>query len=644
MQLSMLLEIKDEDIAYAEEILFKKTGVFDDERIDFIKEFQTTLDLKAVPGSGKTTALLAKLLILERYLPLSDGAGVLVLSHTNTAIDEIKGKIGRYCPKLFSYPNFIGTIQSFVDEFLAIPYFLNCKHTRPIKIDQDIYLDRFNRTIPRNFKIGLEGSLPGTYESFLSRITVSTGRQLIYFDSLESASIGRTSNTTQMYQQVVKTKLELLNTGFLNFNDAYYLANRYLDINPRVVKIIRNRFKFVFVDEMQDMESHQYKLLERLFFCEEVTYQRVGDKNQAVFGGNRQGQEAWEDRETIKILRGSYRLPSNIAAIVNDFCIDTDFNIDGRREGEIITPCIIVFSNDSIDSVLPAFTDLVVKKITPETIAKSTESNHRIKMIGWVKEKKSEDKLGINSYFKAYNPEILRNKVFYKTLKSHLVYSKETQSPFLGKIRKSLIEAFITILRKEEVKVNEKFLTEKSLDQFLREKDREFYDDFKLNIYRWSLSIYKGEENETYESIKNYIPIFLAFFATSINHAREFIEQSTVAPMDDEASSQENVYNCPITGLNVEIGTVHSVKGETHLATLYVETFYQRKHESQRLKDSFCGVDNIQFTAERDKEAAKMAYVAMSRPTHLLCFAMHQDRYNAMRENLNDRWEIVMLD
>ena len=117
-----VISITDEDIEYAESILLKAGQKFDDERVEFLKDLNT-LDLQAVPGSGKTTVLLAKLLIFERYMPFKNGSGVLVISHTNAAIDEIKSRIGAYCPKLFSYPNFIGTIQSFVNEFLAKPYF-----------------------------------------------------------------------------------------------------------------------------------------------------------------------------------------------------------------------------------------------------------------------------------------------------------------------------------------------------------------------------------------------------------------------------------------------------------------------------------------------------------------------------------------
>lgn len=79
------IQVTDEDIKYTEKILLQEGEHFDNERIAFIENFET-IDLQAVPGSGKTTALLAKLLILERYLLFKDGSGILVISHTNNAV------------------------------------------------------------------------------------------------------------------------------------------------------------------------------------------------------------------------------------------------------------------------------------------------------------------------------------------------------------------------------------------------------------------------------------------------------------------------------------------------------------------------------------------------------------------------------
>ena len=106
--------ITDDDILSAEKLLLQPGEHFDTERSDVIKCLDQK-DVVACPGSGKTTALLAKLLIISRQIPLPGNRGICVLTHTNVAIDSITAKIGPSADRLFQYPNHFGTIQSFVD-------------------------------------------------------------------------------------------------------------------------------------------------------------------------------------------------------------------------------------------------------------------------------------------------------------------------------------------------------------------------------------------------------------------------------------------------------------------------------------------------------------------------------------------------
>lgn len=95
--------------------------------------------------------------------------------------------------------------------------------------------------------------------------------------------------------------------------------------------------------------------------------------------------------------------------------------------------------------------------------------------------------------------------------------------------------------------------------------------------------------------------------------------------------------------VRVEIGTVHSVKGQTHTATLYLETFFQGKYESEYLKNMFESTD-INSSGVYVKQAMKMSYVGFSRPTHLFCMAIHKDRLESTLENMNkELWEIIEL-
>lgn len=81
-----------EEIEYSEKVLFGKDGVFDEDRKNIIKA-NGTCDIKACPGSGKTTTLLAKLIVLSNKMPLESGRGICVLTHTNVAINEIRRKL-----------------------------------------------------------------------------------------------------------------------------------------------------------------------------------------------------------------------------------------------------------------------------------------------------------------------------------------------------------------------------------------------------------------------------------------------------------------------------------------------------------------------------------------------------------------------
>ena len=113
-----MIQIKDEHIKLAQAIFIDGNDFDEEERIPFIKNLNTC-DLLAVPGSGKTTALMGKLYCISQNMPFEDGSGILVLAHTNQAVDEIEKKLKKHCPQLFEYPNFIGTIQSFTNRFLA---------------------------------------------------------------------------------------------------------------------------------------------------------------------------------------------------------------------------------------------------------------------------------------------------------------------------------------------------------------------------------------------------------------------------------------------------------------------------------------------------------------------------------------------
>jgi DNA helicase II / ATP-dependent DNA helicase PcrA len=58
-----------------------------------------------------------------------------------------------------------------------------------------------------------------------------------------------------------------------------------------------------------------------------------------------------------------------------------------------------------------------------------------------------------------------------------------------------------------------------------------------------------------------------------------------------------------------------------------METFYERKYESERLINQLKG-QKFSETKKYHQQSTKVAYVGLSRPTHLLCVAIHINRIN----------------
>lgn len=667
-----VINISDEEIKYAEQLLLPAGKEFDDERRAFIRDFRT-IDLQAVPGSGKTTALLAKLAILERKLPFTDSSGILVLSHTNAAIDEIKEKIQKHCPRLFSYPNFIGTIQSFVDEFLAIPIY-NLVFKRKLNwIDKD----RYEEELLRLFNIiawnkDYEQPTKLFYQRHIKRAQKEANNdknltnQLVtkyienevrglYYDFITNEIKNRDNDVllkTQTNKRFIGLKaiiVEVLKKGIISYDYAYHFGECYLHKIPLIKELIQKRFSFVFVDEMQDMDTNQYDLLEKFFYDEGNSIsiiQRIGDKNQAIYYSVK-AEEVWNDRSDILKINGSPRLSKPIANVVKKFALHNDatFDIIGINECEL-KPHILVFENSTIKNIIPFFTK-IVKEYKENGSLKSTKDFKDIKVICWNTDWKENEenrsdisKLRLEDYHKGFKREKHKPKEDYENLKSYLLYYQQKKT--LEPLRKNILNAFLKILRIENINAaDDRPYTKKKLIDFIYEKDIKKYDELNLNLYNWSIGIIREKTNDVWNEIKLYIPTLLAMFDKTISKSSTFINtDNTVIPAENaEILSPTNHYK--EDGLEIEITSVHAVKGQTHCATLYLESCYYSNHESERLSTQFLG-NIFNDTKVHHKSSVKMAYVGFSRPTDLLCIGIHKDRFDNLLNGINrDIWEIV---
>ncbi|XQF91241.1 UvrD-helicase domain-containing protein [Pseudoalteromonas espejiana] len=186
-----------------------------------------------------------------------------------------------------------------------------------------------------------------------------------------------------------KLKRKVLEDGYLHFDDAYALAYKYLFAKPKVINILQRRFSYVFVDEMQDMDKHQYQILEMLFFDDghsKSVYQRIGDKNQAIFNGEIKLDEIWIDRETVKEITGSHRLSTLNASLTNKFSL-TKSTIIGLNSYSQIKPILLVYTLANKEQIIESYTS-IINKLREDGLLPNT-SSEVLSVVAWVTTKKT---------------------------------------------------------------------------------------------------------------------------------------------------------------------------------------------------------------------------------------------------------------
>lgn len=212
--------------------------------------------------------------------------------------------------------------------------------------------------------------------------------------------------------EYLKLKEEMLQDGILSFEDAYDLAFRY--IREKGLDFFRfsdKRFKYLFVDEVQDCDKQQVKLIKSLFADDKVIVQRFGDYCQAIYEGDgSDGSDNTELRdENVLYIRNSNRFGEKIARPLRSLCMEDNHLLVGNEDVYSVKPVILTYEDPL--AVLPKYAELLRTTTIPEmdnisvlnlaNKEKNEDPLHRvnIKACGWVGKKgANEQKIYIESY------------------------------------------------------------------------------------------------------------------------------------------------------------------------------------------------------------------------------------------------------
>jgi len=362
------------DIAASENL------VLDDEDRISVLESMRSIDVQACPGSGKTTLISAKLILLAKKWPLSH-QGVCVLSHTNVAKDEIIDRLKKSktieAQRLLSYPHFIGTIQEFIGKFVAFPL-IRSKGIKIKHVDTDTCVDLIYASLQRRTRTYIDNKSRQSNVLYDFDLIVQGGDISINVPTFPNGS------NSPSFTDLKTVRERMISEGYFFYKDIFAFAEVALFANDQIQKTLRERFKMVFIDEMQDTQKFQDELLCQIFPLDEPTLaiQRFGDPDQAIFNGinGEKPNESYNVKSTANmdfVINKSHRFDNNIAAKIkcmsfNEVRLETELSEDSLAErirsassGRAFEHTVIIYSDRTRGDVIPTFADIVSRQFSP---------------------------------------------------------------------------------------------------------------------------------------------------------------------------------------------------------------------------------------------------------------------------------------
>lgn len=587
-------QIPDQDIQTLEELLLPHGAQFPEDARRVIRCWHST-DVAACPGSGKTTVLLAKLKLLADKMPLENGAGICVLSHTNVAINEIKNRLSDYADRR--------KIQH-EEKYKTLDYV-----TRNNFETGGQFFDRINHT--QALHIRDDGAL------CIGKLK----RPL--------AGVGKAS--AEQYKELLAELLK--DEGIIRYQDAYAYANAAItELPTEYTDLFSSRFQYVFIDEYQDCNNLQRQAIDAIFDPQKCAVFKIGDSDQAIYNSAVDTTPDWIPQPDFLPIMTSCRFNQEIANVLCKLK-KGEKNIVTLAGETGVKPVLLVFSLEKIDRVIGGFISALERY-------ELYDNNGIYKAICAIKKEDSAG-LKIGSYWAEFDASVKKKSEYsYWTLVDEIV-----QYLFEGKlykveqiVRRLLCRVFHYIPIKHPV--SGKDYTPATMKTALDEK-------YRVQYHKW---IYEMPRMQTIDrhSVDQVIRLNINDLLRVNNPScpdiftvlpEFFLEETTGVNLAE--ISEKNVLIDPIRGRRIVFDTIHGVKGETHDTTLYLETDRQGASDLNRILPYFgvgrCGSSNL-YDSSR-----KLAYVGMSRPKKLLCVAMQAKTYEKSKGVFDTDWEVIDL-
>ncbi|MBI9019203.1 MAG: ATP-dependent helicase [Phycisphaerae bacterium] len=557
--------------------------------------------LKACPGSGKTEIVGLKTAYEIQKWDKEVG-GIAVLTFTNNAADVISERVSQFAGiEKIKYPHFIGTFDSWLHGYIGHPFghiltkYKGRAGDFSIRVlgsnDNPKFIENNNfKTQPYSGK-----GVVKAHEYYRDR----EGCRYIYCNPRKGCLDFAGES------ELKRVKDNFIESGFANYQDMENICITLLSKEKTIAGKVALRFPLIIVDECQDLSWIQLQILKKLKDSGSKLH-FAGDLNQGIYDFKKADPakvkgfivaEKFEER----LLSDNFRSCQPIVNICRKIVSD-EIDIAGMCKQKITSPSVCLIYEDKNDLCkLPARFQEIIHE-NEFDVNKSIVVARGWATIGAMRPSGNDRK--VNHYFKRLAMAI------------HLWKSGDIQA--MG----------------DSIAYLARFFSEKYFDNYLVNSRKYYCPECVDSTIQWRVFLKKvldkcvqnhnlidftktGTEWAKYvrsdfgEIARNCKQLLVEVLTENVNFSN-FDGNSFRA--SDASNPVEDLFSGHVTAKSdIQINTIHSVKGQTFDAIMIVSAPTKKGSNDNHWE---------YWLADPTSEAARLAYVASSRPKHLLVWAV----------------------
>ncbi|WP_313990063.1 UvrD-helicase domain-containing protein [Gemella morbillorum] len=598
-------------------------------------------------GSGKTRVLTNRIayLIAEKNVLESN---ILAITFTNKAAKEMKERIY----------SLVGETSKYI--------WINTFHSMCVRIlRQHIDLLGYNKnftildtseqkTIIKNIVKELNLSEDSYQPNNILKIISNSKNSMISVNEMKAqARFGFMKNVAEIYEYYQKY---LKKNSVLDFDDLILKTIVLFEKHPEVLAIYQNKFEYIHVDEYQDTNVIQYKLIKMLSEVHKNICV-VGDDDQSIYSWRGacsdniiNFEKDYEDVEVI-FLDQNYRSNSTILDAANAVIKNNTDRKDKalwseNKGGDKITVYSAANDKDETDDIAKKILDLKAQDIDYKDIAILYRANYLsrsmenscmafgipYKLIGSLKFLQRQEIRDLLAYMNVIvnrNDEFSLRRIINVPKRGIGASSKAKIDNYAEQYGLSLFEALKNI---DMIGVSKKIITNIHLLTQLIEKysqtEQYSIEDLIVGIYKDS-----GYESMLKESADAYAESRIENISELVSSAKQFSsmndnlidfisEMSLTSDADDENEDD-----------SVVLSTVHAAKGLEYRVVFIMGL-------EENLFPSIRDAESSEDERNKMEEERRLAYVAITRAKEKLfmSYANRRMQFGSIKNNKRSRF------